>query len=79
MQSMKAFTAIKTALANPPVLAMPDPQRPYEIINDASLHGTGAVLIQDGRPLAYTSKRFGPAEKNYTTGEQELLGVISAL
>ena len=58
---------------------MPDPPRPYEIISDASLHGTGAVLIQDGRPLAYASKRFSPAEKNYTTGEQELLGVISAL
>jgi 8-oxo-dGTP pyrophosphatase MutT (NUDIX family) len=78
-QHTSAFDSIKAALANPPVLAMPDFARPFEIISDASLLGTGAVLLQEGRPLAYTSKKFGTAEKNYTTGEQELLGVITAL
>ena len=74
-----AFERIKAALVNPPVLVLPDFKLPFEIVSDASLHGTGAVLMQDGHPLAYTSKRFGPAERNYTTGEQELLGVITAL
>ena len=50
-----------------------------ELISDASLHGSGAVLLQEGRPIAFTSKKFTPAERNYTTGEQELLAVLHAL
>ena len=75
----RAFNRVKKALVNPPVLVLPDFTLPFELISDASLAGTGAVLVQQGRPVAYTSKKFGPAEKNYTTGEQELLGVYTAL
>ena len=74
-----AFQAIKTALVNPPVLALPDFTKPFAVVSDASLQGTGAVLLQEGRPIAFTSKKFIAAERNYTTGEQELLGVITAL
>jgi len=35
--------------------------------------------MQGGRALAYLSKGFSPAERNYTTGEQELLAVVRAL
>ena len=62
-----------------PVLAYPDPEQPYELISDASMAGCGAVLVQDGRPIAYFSSKFSSAERNYTTGEQELLGIIKAL
>ena len=48
-------------------------------MSDASNLGCGAVLLQQGRPVAYTSRKFTPAECNYTTGEQELLGLIHAL
>ena len=34
---------------------------------------------KQGRPIAYFSSRFSSAERNYTTGEQELLGIIKAL
>ena len=37
------------------------------------------MLRQEGRPVAFESARFNPAEKNYTIGEQELLAVIHAL
>lgn len=74
-----AFEAVKKALISAPVLALPDLNKPYEVISDASLYGTGAVLMQEGRPLAYLSHRFTPAERNYTTTDQEALGVINAL
>ena len=46
---------------------------------DASVHGTGGVLFQDGHPAAYESKSFSSAEYNYPIGQQEMLAVIRAL
>ena len=78
-EAMIAFQAIKKLLSEPPVLAYPNPDLPYEIISDASITGCGAILVQEGRPIAYFSSKYSPAERNYTTGEQELLGIIKAL
>ncbi|KAJ9529887.1 hypothetical protein QJQ45_022308 [Haematococcus lacustris] len=38
-----------------------------------------SVLMQNGRVVAYTSHKFTPAQVKYTTGEQELLGIIRAM
>lgn len=75
----EAFEHIKQMIAKDVVLQYPDMNAPFTVISDASLHGTGAVLLQNDRPVAFTSRKFSNAEKNYTTGEQELLGVINAL
>ena len=61
------------------VLALPNLQRPFEVICDVSGIGLGAVLIQDGRPIAFWAKRLSEAEQNYTVGEQEMLAVVHAL
>ena len=75
-----AFQGVKTALTNAPTLIMPDlAQGNYEVICDASLVGIGAVLTQDDKPIAYESSKFSPAERNWSTGEQELWAVIHAL
>jgi hypothetical protein len=74
-----SFEGLKEALCSAPVLALPDYTKPFEIISDASVHGIGAVLLQDNHPVAYLSKKFTSAEYNYDTGEQELLGVVHAL
>ena len=73
------FTGVKTAITTAPVLALPDFDKPFEIITDASVVGTGGVLMQEGKPIAYRSSKLTPAERNYTTGEQELLAVFQAL
>lgn len=78
-EAVIAFEAIKRLLSEPPVLAYPNPELPYEIISDASITGCGAILIQEDRPVAYFSSKFSSAERNYTTGEQELLGLVKAL
>ncbi|MGQ3348719.1 reverse transcriptase domain-containing protein, partial [Bosea sp. (in: a-proteobacteria)] len=74
-----AFEGVKHSLTSAPVLALPDFTKPFELIADASLDGIGAVLQQEGRPLAYHSRKLSSAERNYTTGEQELLAVHDAL
>ena len=75
----QTFRALKDALCSAPVLALPDFAKDFVIKTDASLMGTGGVLMQDGHVIAYASSKFSPAEVNYTTTEQELLGVIRAL
>ncbi|KAJ9529125.1 hypothetical protein QJQ45_007804 [Haematococcus lacustris] len=69
---LDAFNALKQAISNVPMLKLPDHSKPFQVHCDASLEGIGAVLMQDGYPLAYYSRKLIPAEVNYTTGEQEL-------
>ena len=75
----RAFDGVKHSLTHAPLLAHPDHTKPYTVISDASVNGTGAVLLQEGRPVAYHSHKFTPAEHNWPTGEQELGAVMKAL
>ena len=74
-----SFRGIQQALVEAPVLVMPDMQKDFVIICDASKYGMGAVLMQDDHPVAFMSKALSAAEKNYPTTEQELLAVVKAL
>ena len=68
---------IKQLLTTPPMLAVEDPTKPYEVITDALGLGIGAVLLQrdengDPRVIAYESKAFaskGDAVKSQFDGE----------
>ena len=65
-----------------PVLAYPDYSKEFIVDTDASLDGAGAVLsqIQDGeeRVIAYHSKTFSPAERNYCVTSRELSAIVTA-
>jgi hypothetical protein len=74
-----SFQGIKDALCAAPVLAMPDNSKDFVVIADASCHSLGAVLLQEGHPVAFWSKSMDSAQAKYHTTEQELLAVLSAL
>ena len=78
-ECQKSFDGIKWSLTHAPVLRSPVESVPYEVVSDASGIGLGAVLLQEDQPVAFESRKLSPAEQNYTTTEQELLGVIHAL
>ncbi|KAG1135610.1 hypothetical protein G6F37_012421 [Rhizopus arrhizus] len=75
----QAFITLKKIIMTLPTLAYPDPHKPYDVHTDASMFGLGAIIVQNGRPVAFASRTLTPAEKNYSTTEQEALCVVYAL
>ena len=43
---------------------------------DASSKGLGAVILQDGKPVAFGSKTLTNCEKRYANIERELLAIV---
>ena len=75
----RAFQTLKDALCNAPVLALPNFSRPFCIETDASDMGIGAVLMQDGHPLAFLSKASGPKSRGLSTYEKEYMAILLAV
>ncbi|KAK7938626.1 hypothetical protein WMY93_001952 [Mugilogobius chulae] len=50
--------------------------RKHSLQVDASKSGLGAVLLQEGKPVAYASKSLNSTEQNYAQIEKELYAVV---
>ena len=66
---------LKLKLTTAPVLALPDFSKPFDITTDASVVTVGGELAQNGRPVAFYSKKLTPAESRYHVTDRELMGV----
>lgn len=80
----EAFSTLKQALSQEPVLQAPRIGETFCIQTDASLRGIGGVLSQKDelgrdRPIAYFSKKFNAAEQKYATVEQECLAIVRTI
>lgn len=75
----EAFEILKGKLTHAPLLVLPDFSKAFEIECDASGVGISAVLMQDGKSVAYFSEKLGGAMLNYPTYDQKLYALVRAL
>ena len=67
---------IKDMCCEAPVLASYDVRKDVTIQCDASKSAVGAVLLQEGRPIAYASRKLRASELNWAPIEKEMLAIV---
>lgn len=70
---------IKEKLTKAPILQYYDVRKPVTISVDSSMSGTGAVILQNGLPIAYASKALTEAQQRYSQLEKEMFAICFGL
>jgi hypothetical protein len=66
-------------LTKTPILKVPNMDTDFLVCIDISKEGLDRVLMQDGRVIAYISRKLRRHEENYAMHDLELLAIIYAL
>jgi len=75
----EAFETLKGILVKAPVLKLPDFDKDFEIHSDASNFAIGGILVQEGRPVAFESKKLSETERRWPPHKKEMWAVIHCL
>ncbi|XP_075112237.1 uncharacterized protein LOC142182147 [Nicotiana tabacum] len=75
----ESFEKLKSLLTQAPILSLPAEGKDYVVYSDASLRGLGCVLMQEGKVIAYASRKLKSHELNYPTHNLELAAIVFAL
>ena len=75
----RAFEATKQMVAKEVLLRYPDPNKPFEIHTDASDKQIGAVILQEGHPIAFHSRKLTGAQSRYPIPDKEALAIVEVL
>jgi RNase H-like domain found in reverse transcriptase len=78
-EHQEAFERMKALIAKETFLTFPDFSQEFEIQTDASKLQLGACISQNGKPVAFYSRKLQPAQTRYTTTERELLSTVETL
>ncbi|KAK3027777.1 hypothetical protein RJ639_041137 [Escallonia herrerae] len=74
-----AFEGLKEAVTEEPVLALPDHAKVFEVQTDASDFAIGGVLMQEGHPIVFESRKLNDTERKYMVQEKEMTAVVYCL
>jgi len=75
----KAFETLKGILVKALVLKLLNFDKDFEIHSDASDFAIKGVLVQEGRPVAFESKKLSETKRRWPTHEKEMWAVIHCL
>jgi hypothetical protein len=78
-ESEIAFHLLRKLSTTALVLVQPDIEKPFDVFCDTSKIGSGCVLMQEGRVIAYASRQLRKHEINYPTHDLELATIVHAL
>ena len=78
-EAQRSFDQLKEAMVSTPVLALPNFAEPFEIETDACDSGVGAVLSQNGHPMAFYSKALGVNNQKLSIYEKEFIAILMAV
>jgi len=74
-----SFNELKKLISKEDFLSFPDYTQKFTLMPDAPDRQLGVVLMQNGKPVAFFSKKLNKCQQKYTVGEKEMLGVVEAL
>ena len=75
----EAFDKLKSVITSAPVLAYFAKSKERVLSVDASSTGLGSVIMQEGKPVAFSSMTLTPSQKMYANIERELLATVSGV
>ena len=67
-----AFQSMKEIVAKDVMLRFTQHDKEFHIYTDASQYQVGATIEQEGKPIAYFSRKLNPVQRKYSIIEQEM-------
>ena len=70
---------MKALITKETILTYPDLSKKFTIHKETLDVQLDAVIMQEGKPLAFYSRKGSKVKMNYTTTEKELLSIVETL